>query len=180
MENEARDRYSDIVHTGPDTIGGRYLRSFWQPIFVASELPVGRARPLRVMSEDFTIFRSETGKAQVLAPHCPHRGTKLSTGWVEGETLRCFYHGWRFAGSGQCVEAPAEREGFASTLESVREHQAGLHSFRSISLIDARRRNASAFRFRFSQSLTSRLHRPSHANVRSTTHRFGRTMNPFA
>ena len=116
MENEARDRYADIVHTGPDTIGGRYLRSFWQPIFVASELPVGRARPIRVMSENFTIFRSETGKAQVLAPHCPHRGTQLSAGWVEGETLRCFYHGWRFAGSGQCVEAPAEREGYASTV----------------------------------------------------------------
>ncbi len=64
--------------------------------------------------------------------------------------------------------------------ESVREHHAGLHSFRSISLIDARRRNASALRFRLSQSLTSRLHRPSHANVRSTTQRFGRTTNPFA
>jgi hypothetical protein len=32
-----------------------------------------------------------------------------------------------------------------------------------------------AVRFRFSQSFASRLHRPSHANVRSTTHRFGKT-----
>src|SRR5258708_29122461 len=49
-----------------------------------------------------------------------------------------------------------------------------------MSLIEARRRNASALRLRFSQSLARRLHRPSHANVRSTTHRFGRTTNPFA
>src|ERR1019366_9851842 len=65
-------------------------------------------------------------------------------------------------------------------LESVRRDYAGLHSFLSMSLIEARRRNASALRLRFSQSLARRLHRPSHANVRSTTHRFGRTTNPFA
>ena len=64
-------------------------------------------------------------------------------------------------------------------LESVRRDHAGLHSFLSMSLIEARRRNASAFRLRFSQSLARRLHRPSHANVRSTTQRFGRTTNPF-
>ena len=64
--------------------------------------------------------------------------------------------------------------------ESVRRDHAGLHSFLSMILIEARRRNASAFRLRFSQSLARRLHRPSHANVRSTTHRFGRTTNPFA
>ena len=38
-----------------------------------------------------------------------------------------------------------------------------------MSLIDARRRNARPRRLRFSQSLARRLHRPSHANVRSTT-----------
>jgi CheY-like chemotaxis protein len=67
-----------------------------------------------------------------------------------------------------------------NTLESVRRDHAGLHSFLSMSLIEARRRNASALRLRFSQSLARRLHRPSHANVRSTTHRFGRATNPFA
>ena len=65
-------------------------------------------------------------------------------------------------------------------LESVRRDHAGLHSFLNISLIEARRRNASAFRLRFSQSLASRRQRPSHANVRSTTHRFGSTTKPLA
>src|SRR5476651_1391994 len=57
----------------------------------------------------------------------------------------------------------------ARFLESVRRDHAGLHSFLSMSLIEARRRNASALRLRISQSLARRLHRPSHANVRSTT-----------
>ena len=53
-------------------------------------------------------------------------------------------------------------------------------AFSACSLIDARRRNARPRRLRFSQSLARRLHRPSHANVRSTTHRLGKTMKPFA
>ena len=74
----------------------------------------------------------------------------------------------------------AQKIGSLKDIESVRRDHAGLHSFLSMSLIEARRRNASAFRLRFSQSLARRLHRPSHANVRSTTQRFGRTTNPFA
>jgi len=37
----------------------------------------------------------------------------LHTGWVEGDDIRCTYHGWKYDASGQCVEAPAEAPGFA-------------------------------------------------------------------
>src|SRR5712671_3547154 len=65
------------------------------------------------------------------------------------------------------------------TLESVRKHQAGLQSFRSMRRIEASRRNASALRLRFSQSLASLRQRLSQAKVRSTTQRRGSTTNPF-
>jgi len=52
--------------------------------------------------------------------------------------------------------------------ESVRRLQAGLQSFLSMRRIEARRKNASAFRLRFSQSLASLRQRLSHAMVRST------------
>lgn len=65
-------------------------------------------------------------------------------------------------------------------LESVRRDHAGLHSFLSMSLIEARRRKARPLRLRFSQSFANRLHRPSQAKVRSTTHLLGRTTKPFA
>src|SRR4051812_18928709 len=58
-----------------------------------------------------------------------------------------------------------------SSLESVREHQAGLQSFRSMRRMDARRKNASALRLRFSQSLASLRQRLSQAIVRSMTQR---------
>src|SRR5258708_4707594 len=65
------------------------------------------------------------------------------------------------------------------SLESARKHQAGLQSFRSMRRIEASRRNASALRLRFSQSLASLRQRLSQAKVRSTTQRRGSTTNPF-
>src|SRR6266545_213431 len=64
-------------------------------------------------------------------------------------------------------------------LESVRKHQAGLQSFRSMRRIEASRRNASALRLRFSQSLASLRQRLSQAKVRSTTQRRGESFRPI-
>ncbi len=64
--------------------------------------------------------------------------------------------------------------------ESVRDHVLVWHSFRSMRRTEARRRNASAFRLRHSQSLARRRQRLSQAMVRSTIHRFGRTVKPLA
>src|SRR5262245_45768598 len=60
---------------GPDTPMGRYLRSFWQPVRVAEDLPPGRAEPLDILGESFTLYRGEDGVAHVTAPGCPHRLT---------------------------------------------------------------------------------------------------------
>ena len=56
----------------------------------------------------------------------------------------------------------------------------GTSSGISMRRIDARRKNASALRFRFSQSFASRRQRLSHAIVRSTIQRRGSTTNPLA
>jgi 5,5'-dehydrodivanillate O-demethylase len=76
------------------------------------DLPVGRAKPLEILGEKFTIFRGETGTPHLAGFRCAHRGTQLSLGWVEGDSLRCRYHGWRFDASGQCVEQPNEDRPF--------------------------------------------------------------------
>jgi 5,5'-dehydrodivanillate O-demethylase len=81
---------------------------FWQPVYLARELPAGRAVPIRIMGEDFTLYRGAGGAVHLVAPRCAHRGTQLSTGWVEGDSIRCRYHGWRYEGSGFCVEQPGE------------------------------------------------------------------------
>ncbi|MBM2812306.1 MAG: hypothetical protein HW416_3065 [Chloroflexi bacterium] len=115
--DRAEITFQDCLKTGPDTIGGRYLRLFWQPVHLSADLPAGRAGPIRIMSEDFTLYRGESGDAHVVAFRCAHRGTQLSTGWVEGDALRCFYHGWKYDASGQCIEQPAEPEPFCNRIK---------------------------------------------------------------
>ncbi|HSE84906.1 MAG TPA: Rieske 2Fe-2S domain-containing protein [Candidatus Binatia bacterium] len=108
---------TDFVHTGPATLAGRYMRKFWQPVYVSERLKAGQAVPIRIMSEEFTLYRGESGAPYVVGFRCAHRGTQLSVGWVEGDCIRCFYHGWKYDGTGQCVEQPAEDESFASKVK---------------------------------------------------------------
>lgn len=106
----------DWALTGPDTLAGRYLRRFWQPIYHGCDLAPGRAVPLRIMSQDYTLYRGEGGTLHLSQARCPHRGTQLSTGWVQGDAIRCYYHGWKFAEDGRCVEQPAEESAFCDKV----------------------------------------------------------------
>jgi 5,5'-dehydrodivanillate O-demethylase len=85
-------------------------------VYHSIDLKASRPVPLRIMGEDFTLYRDEAGTAHLVAARCPHRGTQLSSGWVEGDSLRCFYHGWKFAPDGKCVEQPAEESSFAEKV----------------------------------------------------------------
>jgi 5,5'-dehydrodivanillate O-demethylase len=111
-----RANWDDFVHTGPGTLTGRWMRQFWHPIYRAEDLPAGRAKPLRILGEDFTLYRAQSGTPYGLAFRCAHRGTQLSSGWVEGEDLRCYFHGWKYNSSGQCIEQPGEPESFCEKV----------------------------------------------------------------
>src|SRR3712207_7180620 len=67
----------DFAHTGPGTLAGRYLRRFWQPVYMADEPPAGHAKPIQVMSEDFTLYRGEDGTPHVVAPD--RKSTRLKS-----------------------------------------------------------------------------------------------------
>jgi 5,5'-dehydrodivanillate O-demethylase len=109
--------YTDFQHTGPGTLAGRYLRLFWTPIYIAANLRVGRGVPIHVMSEDFTLYRGGEGQVHMVGFRCAHRGTQMSTGWIEGDCIRCFYHGWKYDPSGQCVEQPGEDPRFSAKVQ---------------------------------------------------------------
>ena len=124
LGREARE--VDITSTRPGTPGGRFLRQFWLAVQRSEDLEPGQAKPIRIMSEDYTLYRGESGRAQVMDYRCPHRGAQLHLGWVEGDSIRCLYHGWKFDCAGQCVEQPAEEPGFARKVRArvypTREH----------------------------------------------------------
>lgn len=108
--------FDELVHTGPGTLAGRYLRSMWQPVYHSMDIRSDQAKPLRIMGERFTLYRGATGTPHLVGPSCPHRGTALSAGHVEGDAIRCFYHGWKYDCDGRCIEQPAEESRFADKV----------------------------------------------------------------
>jgi 5,5'-dehydrodivanillate O-demethylase len=107
----------DLATTLPGTPGGKFMRQFWTAIYRSLDLRTGYAKPIRIMGENYTLYRGQSGQAQVIDYRCPHRGAQMHLGWIEGDTIRCVYHGWKFDCSGQCIEQPAEEPGFASKVQ---------------------------------------------------------------
>jgi 5,5'-dehydrodivanillate O-demethylase len=108
--------FDELVRTGPGTLAGRYLRSLWQPVYHSADIGAGEVKPLRIMGERFTLYRGASGAPHIVDPSCPHRGTMLSAGTVEGDAIRCFYHGWKYDRDGHCIEQPAEESRFADKV----------------------------------------------------------------
>jgi 5,5'-dehydrodivanillate O-demethylase len=102
------------------------MRRFWHAVYRSQDLPMGHAKPIRIMSEDYALYRGQSGEPRVVAYRCPHRGAPIHLGWVEDDAIRCVYHGWKFDNSGQCVHQPAEEAGFARKVSlgtyPTREH----------------------------------------------------------
>ena len=99
----------DFASAGPDTAGGKLLRRYWQPVRLSRDLAPGTMIPIHIMGERFTLYRGESGTAHVVGFRCAHRNTQLSPGWVRGDAVQCFYHGWTFDADGKCIARPAEQ-----------------------------------------------------------------------
>ncbi len=84
----------------------------WFGVSDSDELASGEVRAIRYFDRELVILRGENGVARVFDAYCPHLGAHLGHGGVlEGDRLRCPFHGWRFDGDGRCVEVP-----YAKTL----------------------------------------------------------------
>jgi 5,5'-dehydrodivanillate O-demethylase len=110
------ERFTELLECAPGTLMGRLLRRFWQPVAPADHVSAGQAKPLKIMGEQLTLYRGESGKPFLVAGLCAHRRTQLHTGWVQGDEIRCIYHGWKYNGRGQCTQAPAESDEFAARV----------------------------------------------------------------
>ena len=101
-----------ITRVGPQTAAGDLLRMYWQPVALVDELEASRPlRPVKLMGQDFILFKDEKGQVGLMDRYCPHRGADLAYGRLEDGGVRCLFHGWLFDVNGKCLQTPAEPEG---------------------------------------------------------------------
>ena len=107
-----------ITRIGQGTPMGKYLRRFWWPLTLSTELPERDGAPLRVrmLGEDLIAYRDTEGMVGLIEAYCPHRRAPLFFGRNEECGIRCVYHGWKFDRHGNCVDMPSEPAG--TTLQA--------------------------------------------------------------
>jgi phenylpropionate dioxygenase-like ring-hydroxylating dioxygenase large terminal subunit len=99
-----------LTRIGPGTPCGAMLRHYWWPVTCSGY--VGK-RPMKIklLGEEFVLFRKPDGQFGMLDLHCAHRGASLEFGRVEANGLRCCYHGWLYDEKGNCLDQMCEPGG---------------------------------------------------------------------
>jgi phenylpropionate dioxygenase-like ring-hydroxylating dioxygenase large terminal subunit len=85
-----------------------FIRNCWYVAAFGDEVsnrPLGR----RILGEDLVLFRQSNGAVAALEDRCSHRGLPLSLGELNGDLIRCNYHGLEYDCSGKCVFIPGQK-----------------------------------------------------------------------
>ena len=85
-----------------------FLRNCWYAAGWSRDFASAVLTPATILNEPIVIYRQTNGAAVALQDRCCHRFAPLSMGRIEGDDLRCMYHGLKFAPSGKCIEIPGQ------------------------------------------------------------------------
>ncbi|MFN3507267.1 MAG: Rieske 2Fe-2S domain-containing protein [Allorhizobium sp.] len=79
----------------------------WIPVALSADIEAGTSAGALVNGEERVVWRDDKGAIHVWEDRCPHRGMRMSFGFVRGDHIACLYHGWRYDTGGQCRYIPA-------------------------------------------------------------------------
>ncbi len=86
---------SDLRRSGAARRWASCLRRYWHPVG-CSESVTKKPQRVKVLGEELVLYRGESGKPVLMQLRCAHRSLALDYGRVEGDCLRCPYHGWLY------------------------------------------------------------------------------------
>lgn len=79
----------------------------WVPVALSASIEPGTSAGAVVEGAQLVVWRDAKGVAHVWEDRCPHRGMRMSFGFVRGDHIACLYHGWSYDTAGQCRHIPA-------------------------------------------------------------------------
>jgi phenylpropionate dioxygenase-like ring-hydroxylating dioxygenase large terminal subunit len=86
------------------------FKNFWYAVEFSHNIS-DRPQLVKLLNQEFVVYRTPAGKVVALDNRCVHRGAALANGTVLGNCVVCPYHGWKFEPSGKCTEIPANPAG---------------------------------------------------------------------
>lgn len=113
----SREIDDELTRVAPKTPCGEYLRRFWHPVAISSELkdlPIA----IRILGEDLVVFRDQSNRVGLVHKRCPHRQASLEFGRCEQHGIRCCYHGWHFDIDGALLDAPGQPPALVERLKT--------------------------------------------------------------
>ena len=84
-----------------------YIENKWYLACLNEELDAKNPLPKKMLGRELVIFKTKTGEIGVTEDRCCHRNVNLSLGYVDGEQIKCSYHGWGYDIEGKCVDIPS-------------------------------------------------------------------------
>ena len=99
-----------LTRIGPGTPMGEVLRRYWHPVG-CSEWVTKKPQRIKVLGEELVLYRGESGRTALMQLRCAHRSVALDYRRVEGDCIRCPYHGWLYDATGQCLETAGRTGG---------------------------------------------------------------------
>lgn len=85
-----------------------FVRNCWYVAAWDHEVPEAGCLARTIIGEPIVLWRDSRGTIVALQDRCRHRGAPLSMGRVEGDSIRCMYHGLAFNQQGACVHIPSQ------------------------------------------------------------------------
>lgn len=86
-----------------------WVQDAWYVAAWTHELEAGRIHARTIIDQPLALYRTGDGAIVAFEDRCCHRFAPLSLGRLEGDDLRCMYHGLKFAPDGRCVEIPGQK-----------------------------------------------------------------------
>ncbi len=79
----------------------------WVPIALSATIEAGTSAGVILDGAEIVVWRDSKGAAHVWEDRCPHRGMRMSFGFVRGDHIACLSHGGQYDAGGQCQYIPA-------------------------------------------------------------------------
>ncbi|GAB3200704.1 Rieske 2Fe-2S domain-containing protein [Nocardioides hungaricus] len=84
--------------------------SGWYQVAWSDEIAAGQSVPMRYFDTELAAYRGDTGTLHISDAFCAHLGAHLGYGGqVEGDAIRCPFHGWKWDAEGRNCDIPYSR-----------------------------------------------------------------------